>query len=76
MAEIQKGKLKTARVLVKEGIDAKAVHAALDRILELSGCPTCGFQGILRLGFEVINPEITNQVGRIDGIVGVGVEVR
>lgn len=61
--------LASVRLAVKPGIEAKAVHAALDRIFELSGCTACGFNGILDFSILVINPE---SKFNIPGIVGIG----
>jgi len=58
---------------VKPGVSAKSVHAALDRIFELVGCTACGFNGILDLKINVINPRISQQ---LDGIIGVSENIR
>jgi hypothetical protein len=53
---------------VKGGVQAKTVHAALDRIFVLAGCRTCGLNGILDLRINVVNPasaELTKE-----GILG------
>jgi hypothetical protein len=40
----------TVQLALREGISAKDVHAALDRIFRLHGCITCGLAGLdLRL---------------------------
>jgi hypothetical protein len=36
----------TVRVAVRKEIRAEELHAALDRILELHGCPACGLNGL------------------------------
>ena len=58
---------------VRPGVSAKSVHAALDRIFELVGCTACGFNGILDLKINVINPQISE---RFEGIVGVSENLR
>jgi hypothetical protein len=47
---------RSIHLAVKGGVQAKAVHAALDRIFELVGCVACGFNGILDLRINVVNP--------------------
>ena len=58
---------------VRPGVSAKSVHAALDRIFELVGCTACGFNGILDLKINVINPKLSQP---LDGIVGVSENIR
>lgn len=47
----------TIRVSVKREIKSDELHAALDRILDLHGCPTCGLNGldVLFRHFQPIN---------------------
>lgn len=55
---------------VKSGIKAPTVHAALDRVFRLAGCPSCGLNGILDFRINVVNPAISDQFAR-DGLLGV-----
>ena len=64
---------KSIHLAVRNGVSAKSVHAALDRIFELAGCTACGFNGILDLRINVINPAISKQY---DGVVGISENVR
>lgn len=59
---------KSVHLAVRPGVSAKTVHAALDRIFEIAGCPACGFNGILDLKVNVIHPEVS---GKFDGLLGV-----
>lgn len=36
----------TVQLTVREGISARELHAALDRILKLHGCTACGLNGL------------------------------
>ena len=74
MADINVGTIGSYLTLaVKPGVSAKSVHAALDRIFELAGCTACGFNGIIDLKINVINPRISQQ---LEGIVGVSENLR
>lgn len=56
----------TLQLTFKEGITAKSVHDALDRIFKLHGCISCGLLGIdLRL--QVVDPAI-KQIQVIEGV--------
>jgi Na+-translocating ferredoxin:NAD+ oxidoreductase RNF subunit RnfB len=64
---------RSLNVVVQYGVEAQSLHSMLDRILELSGCTACGFQGIDDLTIRVINPDMVRQVGRIEGIEAISV---
>ena len=56
-------------VTLPRKVDAKTIHATLDKIFKLNGCVACGLGGIdlrLRLG-DLINPGVEN--------AGVGIAV-
>lgn len=36
----------TIRLVVRPQIGPEEIHAALDRVLNLHGCPKCGFNGL------------------------------
>ena len=55
--------------MLKSGIEARTVHAALDRIFELVGCPSCGFNGILDLHLDIMGPTISERFGK-GGVLG------
>jgi hypothetical protein len=61
---------RSVALAVKGGIKAPTVHAALDRVFRLAGCPTCGLNGILDLRINVVNPVIPDQFAR-EGLVGI-----
>jgi len=63
-------------LVVKPGVTAKSVHAALDEIFKLSGCVACGFQGIDDLSIRVVNPEAQRTLGHIEGIQSVSITQR
>lgn len=65
---------RSVHLAVKPGVDAKTVVAALERIFELSGCPACGFNGILDLRINVTNPAINDRFKQ--GILGVSENLR
>lgn len=66
---------RSIHLALKPGIDAKVVHGALDRIFELVGCVACGFNGILDLRINVVNPAINERFGK-QGILGVSENLR
>jgi hypothetical protein len=71
MAGIGRDNLGSIRLAVNDQIKAKAVHAALDKIMELSGCKDCGFLGILDVHLTRVNPP--NELGiELPGVLGVG----
>jgi hypothetical protein len=66
---------RTVQLALKPGIEAKAVHAALDRVFELAGCVACGLNGILDLRLNVVNPAINERFSK-QGILGVSENLR
>jgi len=72
MAGIGRDSLGSIRIAVNDHIKAKAVHSALDKIMELSGCTDCGLLGILDVTLSRVNP-VSPELGiDLPGIVGVG----
>ncbi len=59
---------RSLNLAVKGGVQAKALHVALDRIFELAGCRTCGLNGILDLRINVVNP-VSPQLAK-EGLLG------
>jgi len=57
----------TLQLTFREGITAKSVHDALDRIFKLHGCLACGFHG-LDIRLQVVDPAL-RQVQGIEGVV-------
>jgi hypothetical protein len=60
------------RLVLRPGIEAKAVHGALDKIFELAGCPSCGFNGIMDVHLHIVNPAIADKFGGIAGVLSAG----
>ena len=60
---------------VRPGVEAKAVHLALDRIFELNGCVGCGMAGIIDLMILPTNPPISDGLTKA-GIVGISQNLR
>jgi hypothetical protein len=63
----------TIGLSVERDISAESVHAALDRIFDLVGCPTCGLNGIVDLTINVVNPVLRDE---IKGVVGLTPNLR
>jgi hypothetical protein len=59
---------RTIDVVVTHGVDAKNLHELLDRVIGLYGCPSCGFQGIDDFTIRVVNPMLTEKLGKIEGV--------
>ncbi|HYN50747.1 MAG TPA: hypothetical protein VES62_07460 [Thermoleophilaceae bacterium] len=69
------------QLTLREGIQARAIHDALDRLFELHGCSVCGLVGI-DLDFRVLPPErierlgllkLGNELQRFEGVEAVSV---
>lgn len=77
MSEMSRAKSRlpgrSVSIVVKDGVSAESLHSVLDRILELSGCPMCGFQGIDDFTIRVVNPEISRVISKIEGIEAISV---
>ncbi|MFN2588094.1 MAG: hypothetical protein ABR613_08255 [Actinomycetota bacterium] len=63
----------TATVLLGDEVAASEIHAALDRIFEMNGCPACGLIGIdLRL--LVRDAKLSGELDSFDGVLGMTIQ--
>jgi hypothetical protein len=60
-------------LVVEKNISAESVHAALDRVFDMVGCPTCGLNGVIDFHISVINPIMRDE---IKGVVGLTPNIR
>jgi hypothetical protein len=61
------------QVTFREGVDIDQIHAAITRVVEVSGpdgCRTCGLVGIDFL-LSSDPPELYEAVGRLEGVLAI-----
>jgi hypothetical protein len=62
------GNFRTVHVQVKENVTLENLHAMVARIVDLSGCRTCGLLGIdLRLS---VDPAEAQDIAKLPGVKG------
>ena len=62
----------SVQLAFRDRVNVKDVHAAIDRILGIAGCPTCGLLGLdLHLHSQ---PVALDRFRDIKGVMGVGIE--